>query len=245
MDPTANDIKLFHETNVLGTARLASAASEFGVKQFIFLSSIKVNGESTAAVAFSATDTPRPLDHYGISKWQAEQKLFEIAAKSQMKVVAIRPPLVYGPGVRANFLRLLSWVHNGIPLPLGSIHNKRSLVSVWNLCDLIKRAIDTHALRSGVLLVSDGIDLSTPELIRLIARAMRRSPRLLSAPKGVLRLVGAMTGKSAEVARLCGSLTVDISATKNQLGWIPPVSVDEGLARTVRWFLNDVAGRRG
>lgn len=243
MRPTANDRRRFHEVNVLGTERLAAAAAEHGVKRFIFLSSVKVNGEATHDRPFTATDLSAPCDDYGKSKLLAEHALFETARKSTMEVVVIRPPLVYGPGVRANFLRLLSWVYKGVPLPFGAIHNKRSLVSVWNLCDLIKCAVESPSLSSQVLMVSDGVDLSTPELIRGLAIAMRRSPRLFSMPESVLRLAGAMTGKRAEVARLCGSLTVDIAATKRQLGWSPPISVDEALIRTARWFLQGVNAR--
>jgi len=245
MNPTADDHRRFHEVNALGTERLALVAAEQGVRRFVFLSSVKVNGEVTYGKPYTRSDAAAPIDDYGNSKLQAEQILFEIARKSNMEVVVIRPPLVYGPGVRANFLRLLSWVHKGIPLPLGAIRNARSLVSVWNLCDLIKCVVEAPELTSSVLMVSDGMDLSTPELIRRLAVAMGRSPRLVAIPVSVLKLAGAVTGKSAEVARLCGSLTVDITETKRQLGWTPPVSIDEGLARTVRWYLDEVKTRGG
>jgi UDP-glucose 4-epimerase len=148
--------------------------------------------------------------------------------------------LVYGPGVRANFLRLLRWVDSGIPLPLGSVDNSRSLVSVWNLCDLIERLLRDSIPTSAVFMVSDGEDLSTPELIRRIGRAMDRPARLVPVPVAVLRCATALSGRRAEFERLCGSLTVDMSATRAELGWHPPVSVDEGLSRTTRWYLSRV-----
>jgi nucleoside-diphosphate-sugar epimerase len=243
MNPTARDQRRFHEVNVLGTERLALAAAENGVKRFVFLSSVKVNGEATAGQAFRATDRPQPVDDYGRSKWDAEQKLFAISRSSGMEVMVIRPPLVYGPRVRANFLRLLSWVHKGVPMPFGAIHNARSMVSVWNLCDLICRAVDAPVADSRVLMVSDGADLSTPTLIRKLAGTMGRTPRLLPVPLPLLKVVGIATGRSAEVARLCGSLTVDITETKRTLAWTPPVSIDEGLARTVHWYLSEVGAR--
>lgn len=237
-DSLAN-ASLYRETNVRGTQRLATECVEAGVRRFIYLSSIKVNGEATSGQPFSAADTPRPLDDYGVSKWQAEQALSEIAAGSGMTTIAIRPPLVYGPHVRANFLRLMSWVYKGIPLPLGAVANSRSMVSVWNLCDLIRCAIAAAATPVGVLLVSDGVDLSTPQLIRKLAAAMNRPARLMSVPVTLLKMGGLMTGKSAEIGRLVGSLQVDISATRQVLNWTPPLSVDAGLARTAHWFLTN------
>lgn len=245
MRPTRGDGRLFRDTNVQGTQALASAAAANGVKRFIFLSSVKVNGEATYDRPFTAADEAKPVDDYGTSKSEAETNVFEIAAKSSMEAIVIRPPLVYGPGVKANFLRLMSWVHKGIPLPLGAIRNQRSMVSVWNLCDLIKQTIEIPSVKSGVLMVSDGEDLSTPDLIRRLAVAMGRSARLVSVPESLLKVAGALTGKSAEIARLRGSLTVDISETKRQLGWTPPLSVDEGIARTVRWYLNEANARGG
>jgi nucleoside-diphosphate-sugar epimerase len=237
-DSPAN-ANLYRETNLRGTERLATQCVQAGVRRFIYLSSIKVNGEATGGRPFTAADAPHPLDDYGVSKWQAEQALSEIAAGSRMATIAIRPPLVYGPQVRANFLRLMSWVYKGIPLPLGAVVNSRSMVSVWNLCDLIRCSIASDAPPAGVLLVSDGLDLSTPELIRKLAAAMNRPARLMAVPVALLRMGGQMLGKSAEIGRLVGSLQVDISATRQQLGWTPPMSVDAGLARTAHWFLND------
>lgn len=243
MHATAEDKHCFYETNVAGTKRLAAQAAAEGVKRFIYLSSIKVNGESTQRQPFRVDDKPDPQDDYGISKWQAEQKLFEIAERSGMQAIAIRSPLVYGPGVRANFLRLMRWVHGGVPLPLGAIHNQRSMVSVWNLCDLIVRLTDVPSVQSGVLMVSDGTDLSTPELVRRIANAMGRKSRLLPLPVSLLKVVGFGLGKSDEVARLYSSLIVDISATRCQLNWTPPMAIDEALDRTVRWFISEASAR--
>lgn len=244
MTPTKEDRKLFHDTNVVGTERLAFAAAAAGVKRFVFLSSVKVNGEGSGNKAFAADDDAQPVDDYGVSKYEAERRLFDIAAKHGMEAVSIRSPLVYGPGVRANFLRLMSWVHKDIPLPFGAITNRRSLVSVWNLCDLIACVALSPNLSSGVLMASDGHDLSTPELIRKIAASMGRKPRLIPIPVFLLKAACATIGRTAEIDRLTGSLTVDIAATKTALGWAPPLSVDESLERTVRWYLDEATGRR-
>jgi nucleoside-diphosphate-sugar epimerase len=243
MNPSGDDNCRFHEVNVLGTERLALSAAALGVKRFVYLSSVKVNGEVTYGNPFTATDIVNPVDAYGLSKWHAEQKLFEIARNTGMEIVVIRPPLVYGPGVRANFLRLLTWVHKGIPLPLGAVSNARSLVSVWNLCDLIRCVVEAPFVTSGVLMASDDVDLSTPELIRRMAEPMGRAPRLIPVPMRLLKIAGIITGRSAEIERLCGSLTVNIAETKRQLNWTPLVSIDDGLARTVRWYLDEVGAR--
>jgi nucleoside-diphosphate-sugar epimerase len=232
---------LYLETNAHGTERLANACAQAGIRRFVYLSSVKVNGERTAAgLPFSRADEPHPTDAYAVSKWIGETKLAEIAAISSMQTAVVRSPLVYGPGVRANFLRLLRWVDSGIPLPLGSVDNSRSLVSVWNLCDLIERLLRDSIPTSALFMVSDGEDLSTPELIRRIGRAMDRPARLVPVPVAVLRCATALSGRRAEFERLCGSLTVDMSATRAELGWHPPVSVDEGLSRTTRWYLSRV-----
>jgi UDP-N-acetyl-alpha-D-quinovosamine dehydrogenase len=236
-DSPANEA-LYRQTNTAGTVRLATEAARLGVRRFVYLSSIKVNGEETAEHPFKATDEPHPLDPYGDSKWRAEQALLDLSRRSPLEVVIVRPPLVYGPGVRANFLRLMRWVEAGYPLPLGAVRNRRSLVSVWNLCDLLAHTLRAPAAANATWLVSDGEDLSTPELIRRLASAMRRPARLLPVPESMLRLVGGLTGRSGEVHRLCSSLQVDTEPTRARLGWSPPVSVEEGLSRTVTWFLN-------
>jgi len=229
--------KLYFETNVHGTRTLAQAAARAGIRRFVYLSSIKVNGEETGAAPYTTADPPSPRDAYGQSKWHAEQALQQVAASSAMQSVIVRPPLVYGPRVRANFLRLLSWVERGWPLPLGSVSNRRSLVSIWNLCDLLVRALEHPRAADRTWMVSDGEDVSTPELIRRIGRAMGRRVTLVPVPVPLLRLGAGLVGHGAEFARLCGSLTVDISRTRAELGWSPPLALDAGLARTSAWYL--------
>jgi nucleoside-diphosphate-sugar epimerase len=235
-DPSSN-LNLYTATNTEGTACLARAASHCGVRRFVFLSTIKVNGEETDGRAYTSTDEPSPQDAYGTSKWMAEKAVNEIGAHTGMEAVIVRPPLVYGPGVRANFLRMMRWVDKERPLPLGVIRNRRSLVSIWNLSDLLVQVLENPAAAHGTWMVSDGDDLSTPELIRRIAAAMHRRVRMLPVPIAALRAVGSLTGRTGEVRRLCGSLAVDISQTRAALAWSPPMSVDEGLSRTVAWYL--------
>lgn len=240
-DSTASDRQYF-ETNAHGTRQLATQAAQAGVRRLIYLSSVKVNGEETAERSYSAADEPRPQDAYGNSKWCAERHLHEVAASSALECAIVRPPLVYGPGVRANFLRLMRWVDRELPLPLAAIHNKRSLVSVWNLCDLLRYLLTHPAAPGRTWMVCDDEDLSTPALIRRIGRAMDRRVRLLALPPSLLHLAGGIIGKRAEIARLCGSLAVDMTATRHELGWSPPMTVDESLAHTVGWYLRE--GRR-
>jgi UDP-4-keto-D-QuiNAc 4-reductase len=229
---------LYMEANAIGTERLAKACLAAGVRRFVFLSSIKVNGEGTAERPFSSLDRPNPKDPYAQSKWEGETRLKSVAAASAMEIAIVRSPLVYGPRVRANFLRLLRWVDGRVPLPFGAVKNSRSLVSVWNLCNLIERLLRDSISNQGVFMVSDGADLSTPELIRKMGAALGRPARLLPVPVTVLRALGALSGRRAEVERLCGSLIVDISSTCSELGWKPPVTVDDGLARTAAWYLS-------
>ena len=235
------EVDLYFETNAHGTRRLAMAAAQAGVSRFLFLSSIKVNGEETRGRAYLATDTPDPGDAYGRSKLAGEKSVQEIGTSTAMETVIVRPPLVYGPGVKANFLRLLGWVAKERPMPFAAIGNSRSLVSVWNLTDLLLRVLQHPAAAGKAWLVSDGADLSTPLLIRTIARSMGRPVRLLPVPPALLQLAGALVGKKAEVTRLCGSLAVDIEPTRRELDWTPPISVDESIARTVTWYLSEVA----
>jgi nucleoside-diphosphate-sugar epimerase len=243
MNPTPNDRIEFERTNVLGTERLARAAVAVGVKRFVYLSSIKVNGESTADRAFRPDDIPQPQDDYARSKLEAERRLSAIQAASGMCVSIVRSPLVYGPGVRANFFRLLSLAYSGLPIPLASIANVRSMVSIWNLCDLICTLLRHERPMDGVFLVADGEEVSTAELIRRLAKIMHRPARLFSMPVGALRAVAALTGRSAELNRLCGSLAIDISETRIRLGWSPPLTLDAGLGRTVRWYLQQLTDR--
>jgi UDP-glucose 4-epimerase len=235
-DTAAND-QLYLQTNADGTQALAAEAARHGVRRFIYISSVKVNGEgSSAGRAYGAGDEPQPHSAYATSKWLAEQRLWATVATAAMRAVVVRPPLVYGPGVRANFLRLLQWVDQERLLPLAAVKNRRSLVSVWTLCDLLMRLLEHPAAVDRTWMVSDGEDVSTADLVRRIARAMGRQPRLLSVPTAMLRLAGGLLGKGAELQRLCGSLTVDIAPTRQQLSWSPPVPMEEALARTVSWY---------
>jgi UDP-N-acetyl-alpha-D-quinovosamine dehydrogenase len=243
MKPTAADRIEFERTNVLGTERLARTAASVGVKRFVYLSSIKVNGECTRTRAFRPDDTPQPRDDYARSKFEAERRLSAIEAASDMAVSIVRSPLVYGPGVRGNFLRLLSLVRSGLPVPFASITNVRGMVSVWNLCDLICGLLRHERLPSGVFLVADGEAVSTAELIRRLAKMMHRPARLFPMPVGALRALGVLAGRSAEVGRLCDSLAIDISETRLRLGWSPPVTLDAGLGRTVEWYSQEIANR--
>jgi len=243
MNPTANDRAEFENTNVLGSERLAIAAAAAGVKRFVYLSSIKVNGESTGSGTFLPDDVPRPQDDYARSKLQAELRLAAIGADSGMAVAAVRAPLVYGCGVRANFLRLLGLARSGLPIPLASVDNVRSMVSVWNLCDLIRALLQHDRPMTGVFLVADGEDVSTADLIRRLALLMDRPARLFPMPVGALRMFAPLVGRRAEINRLCDSLVIDISQTRTCLGWSPPLTLNAGLARTVEWYLQECANR--
>lgn len=234
MHDTASDpLAAFRVANRDTTLHLARQAAEAGVSRFVFLSSIKVNGEATmAGKPYRFDAVPQPQDAYGISKWEAEQSLLEIAAQTGMEVVIIRPPLVYGPGVKANFLQLLRWVEKGIPLPLAGIDNARSMVYVGNLVDLIIRCCQHSAAAGQTFLVSDGEDVSSAQLVRAMALALNKSPRLFACPLAVLRVVAALAGRSAALERLSSSLQVDMQATCRQLQWQPPFSLAQGLAAT-------------
>nr|WP_287110480.1 SDR family oxidoreductase [Methylobacillus sp.] len=228
----ANPLGAYRETNVDGTLNLARQAAQAGVRRFIFVSSIKVNGEQTLpGKPFVADDMPVPEDAYGISKFEAEQGLMALAKETGMEVVIIRPPLVYGPGVKGNFASMMKLVKSGIPLPLGAIHNQRSLVAIDNLVNLIVTCIDHPAAANQVFLVSDGEDLSTSDLLRRLAKAAGVSSRLIPVPAHWLEMGLNMCGKRLIAQRLLGSLQVDISKTRELLGGGPPVSVDEGLKR--------------
>ncbi|MGN8121686.1 UDP-glucose 4-epimerase family protein [Pseudomonas sp. 22082] len=226
-------LERFRKINVEGTVRLARSAAEAGVKRFIFVSSIKVNGEMTLpGVVFKADDLPAPLDPYGLSKREAEDALRAISVETGMEVVVIRPPLVYGPGVGANFLSMMRWLERGAPLPLGAIHNHRSLVALENLVDLLNVCISHPEAAGNTFLVSDGEDLSTTQLLRRMASALGVKPRLLSIPSWVLKTGASLIGRADLAQRLCGSLQVDISKTIDRLGWSPVIGVDDALKRT-------------
>jgi len=231
-DEVADPLTEYRRVNVDGTLNLARQAAEAGVRRFIFISSIKVNGEQTLiGKPFTAEDIPAPEDAYGISKYEAEQGLLQIAADSGLEVVIIRPPLVYGPGVKGNFSSMMQVVKKGFPLPLGAINNMRSLVALDNLVDLIITCINHPAAANQVFLAGDGEDLSTTELLRGIAKAAGVSSRLIPVPAAVLMFGASLLGKKAVAQRLLGSLQVDISKARDLLGWTPPLSVEEGLSR--------------
>lgn len=237
-DQASDPLKEFRKVNVEGTLELARQAAEAGVRRFIFISSIKVNGECTElGRAYTADDVPAPIDPYGISKLEAEQGLFALAVKTGMEVVIIRPVLVYGPGVKANFRNMMSWLDRGIPLPLGAIHNKRSLVALDNLVDLIVTCIDHPAAANQVFLASDGEDLSTVELLMRLGGALGKPARLLPVPAAWLKGVACLLGRRGIAMRLCGSLVVDIEKTRRLLDWTPPVRVSDALNKTARHFL--------
>ena len=235
MNDTATDpLVEFRSVNVLGTLNLARQAATAGVRRFLFISSVKVNGEVTELNSpFFAEDTPAPLDPYGVSKMEAENGLRTIATETGMDVVIIRPPLVYGPGVKANFEALMRAVRHRWPLPLGSVDNQRSLVALDNLVDFIVTCITHPQAVNQTFLVSDGHDLSTTELVRGMAQAAGVPARLLPVPVWALQAGANLLGKGDAVQRLCGNLQVDISKARTLLGWVPPVSVEEGLRRAM------------
>lgn len=239
MNETSNDsLSAFRRINVDGTIRLARHAARSGVKRFIFISSIKVNGEGTAINRpFLADDTPAPQDPYGISKHEAEEALKQLARETGMEVVIIRPPLVYGPGVKANFMSMMRWLNLGVPMPLGALANKRSLISVENLVDLITVCIDHPAAANQIFLASDGEDLSTTALLTRLAHAMGKKARLVPVPAWLLIGAAWLIGKQAVAQRVCGSLQVDIGKNRERLGWIPPVNVDKAMLRTAGDYL--------
>ncbi|MEA1605407.1 UDP-glucose 4-epimerase family protein [Pseudomonas spirodelae] len=241
-DESSDPLAEFRKVNVEGTLNLACQAAESGVRRFIFISSVKVNGEGTpVGMPYLADAKPLPADPYGISKMEAEQGLRALADETGMEVVIIRPVLVYGPGVKANFLNMMHWLHKGVPLPLGAIHNRRSLVALDNLVDLIVTCIDRPAAANQTFLVSDGEDLSTSELLRRMGAALGKPARLLPVPSWMLEAGVMMLGKKALSQRLCGSLQVDISKTRELLNWTPPVSVDDELRKTAKHFLEQHA----
>jgi nucleoside-diphosphate-sugar epimerase len=235
-EATADPLAPYRRVNVEGTRRLAMAAAAAGVRRFVFVSSIKVNGERTGDRPFTAADRPCPEDAYGLSKWEAEQVLGESAVAGGMETVVLRPPLVYGPGVKGNFLSLLRLCDRGWPLPLGAVRNARSLVYVGNLADALVGTLGHPAASGRTFLVKDGEDVSVPELVRRIAAALGRPARLLPVPPAILRAGAAMAGRSGAAARLLGSLTVDDRPIREILAWQPPFSMLEGLRETAAWF---------
>lgn len=241
MDDTAADpLEEFRRVNVQGTLALARQAAALGIRRFVFVSSIKVNGEMTVpGTAFTADDVPAPVDAYGISKMEAEQGLRALEQQTGMEVSIIRPPLIYGPGVRANFAAMMRWLRRGVPLPLGAIHNQRSLVALDNIVDLIITCVRHPGAAGQTFLVSDGEDTSTTKLLQRMARAMGRPARLVPIPASLLRLAAGMLGKQDIAQRLCGSLQVDIEKTHRLLGWRPPLTLDQGLQKAAKGNSNE------
>lgn len=238
-DESSDPLAEYRKVNVEGSENLARQAAAVGVKRFVFISSVKVSGESTTAKSqYSELMRPAPEDAYGQSKYEAEEVLKQVAVDTGMEVVIIRPPLVYGAGVKANFLSLLKLSSLSIPLPFGAVNNKRSMIYVENLVDFIIRCIDHPNAANQTFLVSDGEDLSLKSLITYIRKAMGKSPLLLPVPIGLFKLAGKLTGKSGVVDRLVGDLQVDSSKACELLDWTPPYSVEQGIAATVLYFNN-------
>ena len=224
------------KVNVEGSRNLARQASAAGAKRLVYLSSVKVLGERTAAAGFDETSPANPRDVYAQSKWQAEQALREVAGQTGLEVAILRPPLVYGPGVRANFLRLMRLVARGLPLPLGAVTNRRSLVFVGNLTSAIEACLYHPAATGKTFLVSDGEAISSADLVRALASALDVPVRLLAVPQPLLRAVAGLVGKSEEAGRLLDSLEIDDGLLRRELDWSPPYSVAEGLGITAQWF---------
>jgi len=235
-DSAIEPLSEFRKMNVNATEHLATMAAKAGVKRLVFMSTVKVNGEQTRDKPFTESDLPHPDDPYAISKWEAEQALLKVSNETGLEVVILRPPLVYGPGVQANFLRLLQIVDRNIPLPFLNIKNKRSFIYLGNLVDAII-ACCTHPNAKGeTFLVSDGEDASTAELVRMIAIAMGKKAKLFPFPQSLLSIIGTLTGKKAELNRLFGSLCIDSSKIRKVLNWKPPISMRDGIQETIKWY---------
>jgi UDP-4-keto-D-QuiNAc 4-reductase len=236
-DRVANPLDDFRRVNVAGSLALARQAAGAGVRRLVYVSSIKVNGEATEpGRSFRAADKPNPRDPYGRSKAEAEEALQAVSASTGLELVIVRPPLVYGPGVRANFRMLMRWIVRGLPLPLGAVDNSRSLVALENLVDLLEVCTRHPSAPGQVFLAGDGEDLSTPELVRRLARALNQRARLYPVPTTLLLSLGTLIGQRAVTQRLCESLKVDISPTMAALGWSPTVDVDSALKEVARHF---------
>ena len=232
----SEQLAAYRRVNTEGTRRLAAAAARAGVRRFVYLSTAKVNGERTTDHPFRETDGPAPQGPYATSKWEAEEALRDVAAGSGLEPVVLRPPLVYGPGVKGNFRALVRAVARGWPLPVGAIANRRSFLYVGTLADAICRALGHEAAAGNTYLVSDGEDISTPELVRRVAAALGKPARVLAVPVPLLRLAGGLAGKGAAVGRLVDSLVVDSARIRRELDWRPPFTMAEGLAMTGYWY---------
>jgi nucleoside-diphosphate-sugar epimerase len=235
-----NPLALYRSINTEGTLQLARQSAASGIKRFIFISSVKVNGGSTLpGQRFSPVIESIPTDSYGLSKYEAEEGLKKISLNTGMEVVIIRPPLVYGPGVKANFLKMMQWVEKGIPLPMGHITNQRSLLGIDNLLDFIQVCLTHPKAVDQTFLISDDHDVSTTELLKEIASAMHRPARLLEAPQLILEKSLILLGQGHIAERLCGSLRLDITLAKTLLSWKPPYSFKDQLRKTVSAYLSD------
>lgn len=235
-DHAESPLKAFQEVNLYGTENLARQAAAAGVRRFIYVSSIKVNGEHTEGKAFTEDDIPAPQDSYGVSKWQAEQMLQEIGHETGMEIVILRPPLVYGPGVKANFYSLIKLVGKGLPLPLAAIRNRRSMIYVDNLVDALIVCVTHPAAAGQTYLVSDGESVSTPQLVKDIATAIGRPSRLFPCPFFLMRACATLIGRGSVVDRLMESLEIDDNKIRQELTWRPPYSRSEGMLMTADWF---------
>lgn len=244
-DAAANPLAEFRRVNVEGTRRLADAAAAAGVDRMVLVSSIKVNGDKTGASPFTERDPPAPQDPYGVSKLEAEQVLKRVGSETGMETVVVRPPLVYGPGVKGNFLSLLRFCDKGIPLPLAAVKNTRSLIYVGNLIDALECALVHPAAAGRTFLVCDGDDVSTPDLLRQTSAALGRSARLFAMPLPLLRFAADLAGRLAQADRLLGSLVVDDDSIRDVLGWRPPFSMAKGLRETAAWFRSESNGKSG
>lgn len=234
---STDPLTLYRAVNVEGTRRLAEQAARHGVRRLVYLSSVKAAGErSVLGRPLKVNDRAAPEDAYGVSKREAELALQEVGAETGLETVIIRPPLVYGPGVKGNFLRLLGAIARGWPLPLGALENRRSMVSLSNLADFISLCIESPVAAGGTFFVSDGEDLSTASLARRMGAALGRPARLLPVPGAVLSMLGRVAGKAAEIERLVGTLQVDLADSHELLAWSPPQTVDQGLIETADWF---------
>lgn len=236
-DLSSDSLAEYRKVNTAGTVKLAREAASSGVRLFVFISTIKVNGEGKLT-PYTEEDVPEPKDPYGLSKWEAEKQLKSIADETGMKVVIIRAPMIYGPGVRANFFRLLQSVDKGVPLPVAGIKNKRSMIYLGNLVDLIIKCLAYKGTGKSIYLVSDGYDVSTPELVRQIAKSLGKPQRLLYVPLFMLRLGGLLTGKASAIERLASSLYVDSSKIRKELNWKPPFTLEQGFKETAQWYKN-------
>jgi len=229
----AQALDQYREVNVSGSVNLARQAANSGVRRFVYVSTVKVHGEESGDEPFKASDNPAPADWYSVSKLEAEEALSELCRDSNMELVIIRPPLIYGQGVKGNFARLVKLVRRGYWLPLGMIRNRRSLLGIDNFCSLLDVCANHPAASGKIFLASDGQDVSTPDLIRLIAKHCDVPARLLPVPVSILELAAGLMGKGTRMSKLTGSLQVDCSTTRQLLDWTPPYTLEQGIARSV------------